>query len=113
MREGWARGLPTKIEISFFVQMIVYARDKGNSSAGVQGVRRGTSQSPKILSSTEREVYEMKCDCVLGCILTRGKSHVNINMMIWNSYLESDFFPVGILSIRFLITKFQPIRYFV
>jgi hypothetical protein len=65
----------------------------------------------------------MKCDCILVCILTCGKSRVNINVMIWNSYLKSGFFLVGYLSIRFFhdqvsvnqifcVIEIQPVRCF-
>jgi hypothetical protein len=43
----------------------------------------------------------MKCVCVRVCILARRKSHVDINVMIWNSYVKSGFFLVAFLSIKF------------
>jgi len=63
-------------------------------------VERGLSKNQKFLPRLKIESYAMKCDCVLVCMFARGKSHVNINVMIWNCYLKSGFFLVGFQSTR-------------
>ena len=68
-------------------------------------VGRGLSETQKFLPRLKIESYAMKCDCVLVCMLARGKSHVDINMLIQNCYLKSGFFLVGFQSTRFFHGK--------
>jgi hypothetical protein len=50
-------------------------------------------------------VLEMECVCVFVCDRARGKSHAEINVMVCNSFLKSEFCVVGFLSIRVFHNK--------
>jgi hypothetical protein len=67
---------------------------KAVQARDVYGVVGGDlSETQKYLPRLKIGSHEMKCDCVLVCILARGKSHVDINVMIQNCYLKVSFFP--------------------
>jgi hypothetical protein len=70
----------------------------------------GLSETRKFLPRLKIESYAMKCDCVLVCILARGKSHVDINVLIQNCFLKSGFFLVGIQSTRLFYDKISDIH---
>ena len=86
--------------------MVVCAETKAIQARDVYGVvGGGLSETQKFLPRLKIGSYAMKCDCVLVCILARGKSHVDINVMIQNCFLKSGFFLVGFQSTRFFHDK--------
>jgi hypothetical protein len=75
---------PSKLKI-LFAKWLYVRQTKAIQARDVYGVvGGGLSETQKFLPRLKIGYYEMKYDCVLVCILARGKSHVDINVMIWN-----------------------------
>jgi hypothetical protein len=106
--------------------MILCARNKGSRSLNYLGRGAGSAKvhlkvrifSPRL----KRESYEMKCVCVLVCILARGKIHVDINDDL-EQLLKIRFFTSRISAnkivscqnfsqLDFFMVEIQPIRRF-
>jgi hypothetical protein len=92
---GGRGGHPPKSKL-FFSKWLYVRETKAIQARDAYGVvGEGLSETQKFLPRLKIGSYEMKCDCVLVCILARGKSHIDINVMIWNCYLKSGFFLIG------------------
>ena len=90
----------------FFAEWLYVRETKAIQARDVYGVvGGGLSETQKFLPRLKIGSYAMKCDCVLVCIFARGKSHVDINVMIQNCFLKSGFFLVGFQSTRFFHDK--------
>jgi hypothetical protein len=95
----------------FFAEWLYVRETKVIQARDVYGVVvGGLSETRKFLPRLKIESYAMKCDCVLVCILARGKSHVDINVLIQNCFLKSGFFLVEIQSTRLFYDKISDIH---